>query len=58
MRDSGEMTTELPEVDTALRSLLVAIEDEPVPERIRSMALELERALKRSATASHDSPSA
>ncbi len=58
MRDSGEMEKGLPEVDTALRSLLVAIEGEPVPERIRRLAQELERALQSSASVSQDSPPA
>jgi hypothetical protein len=52
------MTEGLPDVDSALRSLLVAIEGEPVPERIRRLAQELDRALKRSATVSQDSPTA
>jgi hypothetical protein len=58
VRDSGEMTEGLPDVDSALRSLLVAIEGEPVPERIRRLAQELDRALKSSATISQDSPTA
>jgi hypothetical protein len=58
VRELGEMTKELPNVDTALRTLLVAIEEEPVPERIRRLAQELERALKSPATVSQDNRSA